>query len=90
MPIVKEKAGELVEGFPNISGDEEKLAVKGAKGKKGIYASVSNIDFERIQSSFGIALHMHQPTIPASTDDLRRAHLISNLTFSKTNFFCFR
>ena len=81
MPAIKEKPRELIDGLPNISGDEEKLAAKGAKLNEGIYASISNIDFDRVQSSCGIALHMHQPTIPASTDDLKRAHLISNLQY---------
>lgn len=34
-----------------------------------------------IQSCFGIALHMHQPVIPAGGDDLRTAKLISNLQY---------
>lgn len=37
--------------------------------------------FGKIQSAFGIALHMHQPIIPASTGDLQSAELISNLQF---------
>ena len=36
---------------------------------------------KNIQSSFGIALHMHQPIIPAGGDDLRTARLISNLQY---------
>ncbi|MFA5143564.1 MAG: glycosyl hydrolase family 57 [Candidatus Omnitrophota bacterium] len=81
MPTIKERPRELVDGLPNISGGEERLALKGARRKKEVYAPVSNIDFERVNSGFGIALHMHQPTIPASTDDLRGAHLISNLQY---------
>jgi len=71
---------DIVDGLPNISGGEEEL-LKQAKRKKELFASLSNIDFERVQSSFGIALHMHQPTIPASTDHIRTADLISNLQY---------
>ena len=37
--------------------------------------------FEGIQSAFAIALHMHQPLIPAGGDELRTARLISNLRY---------
>jgi len=36
---------------------------------------------KNVQSSFGVALHMHQPIIPAGGDDLRTARLISNLQY---------
>ncbi|MCM8832043.1 MAG: glycosyl hydrolase family 57 [Candidatus Omnitrophica bacterium] len=49
--------------------------------KKDLYKPISNIDFDNVTSAFGIALHMHQPTIPASTDDLKTAQLISNLQY---------
>jgi len=35
----------------------------------------------KINSCFGIALHMHQPMIPASGNDMRTAKLISNLQY---------
>ena len=34
-----------------------------------------------IQSAFAIALHMHQPLIPAGGQELRTAALISNLRY---------
>ncbi|OGW76168.1 MAG: glycosyl hydrolase family 57, partial [Omnitrophica bacterium RBG_13_46_9] len=69
-----------VERLPNICGNEQK--VKAHTGhKKDLHISVSNIDINKVQSAFGIALHMHQPTIPAETDDLRAAGLISNLQY---------
>ncbi len=64
----------------SISGKEKNVS-KASRTKKELYASCSNIDFDRVQSAFGIALHMHQPTIPASSDDLRNARLISNLQY---------
>jgi len=72
------KNAEIIDGFPNIAGTDE-AEKKCLSAKKDVYRSVSNISFNKIQSAFGIALHMHQPTIPASTDDLRSAGLISNL-----------
>ena len=35
----------------------------------------------RVNSCFGVALHMHQPVIPAGGDDLRTARLVSNLQY---------
>ncbi|MEW5895221.1 MAG: glycosyl hydrolase family 57 [Candidatus Omnitrophota bacterium] len=45
------------------------------------YAENSNINPDHIQASFGLALHMHQPTIPAGSGDLANAALISNLQY---------
>ena len=39
----------------------------------------SRVDFARVRSAFAIALHMHQPLIPAGGGDLRTAAIISNL-----------
>ena len=74
------KSTDIIDGLPNISGGEEEFC-KPSRHAHESYVSISNIDFERVQSAFGIALHMHQPTIPASSDDLRNAHLISNLQY---------
>jgi len=63
--------------IPPISGNERR-ACASAKNKDS-YAPISNIHFDNVRACFGIALHMHQPTIPASTDDIRSARLISNL-----------
>jgi len=43
------------------------------------YAKYSNVDLDQVQAGFGLALHMHQPTIPAGGNDLQTAGLISNL-----------
>jgi len=67
---------DIVDQLPNIFGIE----TEGAKGGKSRSESAaSNIAFDGVQSCFGVALHMHQPTIPAQTDDVRTAGLISNL-----------
>ncbi|MCK5179136.1 MAG: glycosyl hydrolase family 57, partial [Candidatus Omnitrophica bacterium] len=65
---------DIIDNLPNITGGQAQ------KRKPSLsHASISNINFDNIQSSFGIALHMHQPTIPASSEDLTSASLISNL-----------
>ena len=56
------------------------LAEKVKQSKKN-YADISNIDFNNVKASFGIALHMHQPTIPAGSDTLETASLVSNLQY---------
>lgn len=68
---------DIIDGLPNISGNEAKVAAHTLLKKK----SYRPIDIKNIRSAFGIALHMHQPTIPAGADDLRKAPLISNLQY---------
>lgn len=65
---------------PHICGAEQRLK-KITSNRPPLYAPISNIDIDKVQSAFGIALHMHQPTIPAETDDVRTAGLISNLQY---------
>ena len=72
--------GALV-NLPDISGNDEEVKKCLSGDRSNLYASISNISVKKIQSSFGIALHMHQPTIPAETPDLRTAGLISNLQY---------
>jgi hypothetical protein len=67
---------DLVGNLPNIYARDNEFKVT---KKKNLYAPCSNIDFHKVRSSFGIALHMHQPTIPAGGGDLHRAALVSNL-----------
>ena len=69
---------EDVAGLPNICGAE--AAVAEAMARPGpVYLPQSDVDFDDIKSGFAIALHMHQPLIPAGGSDLRTAAIISNL-----------
>ncbi len=43
------------------------------------FLAESHVDFPRIRSAFAIALHMHQPLIPAGPGDLAQADLIGHL-----------
>jgi len=67
-------------GLPSIVADEQSLK-RSRNTQKDLYAPISNIHYDQVHSTFGIALHMHQPTIPASCDDLHHAELISNLQY---------
>jgi Glycosyl hydrolase family 57 len=74
---------EYVDGLPNLSGEEEAIAATIAEaGSRRLYPMPESGDpFAGIQSAFAIALHMHQPLIPAGGGDLRTAALISNLRY---------
>jgi hypothetical protein len=71
---------EYIDGLPNISGSEKTIekTIKANKGKP-VFLPDSKIDFGSIRSASAIALHMHQPLIPAGGGDLRTAEIISNL-----------
>ena len=69
---------EHVGGLPNLCGSENLIAE--AMSMPGpVLLPESDIDFDRIRAGFAIALHMHQPLIPAGGNDLRTAQIIGNL-----------
>lgn len=73
---------EYVKGLPNISGMEHRLPGRREAGAGGeAYRPGSDVDFAAIRSACAIALHMHQPLIPAGGDDLKTAAIISNLQY---------
>ena len=74
---------EYADGLPNLSGDEGLIAatIEDAAAQPVFATPTSGDPFAGIQSAFAIALHMHQPLIPAGGDDLRTAALISNLQY---------
>jgi hypothetical protein len=77
---------EYIDGLPNISGAEKLCAqAVGANRGQPVYPHESGIDFGRIRSACAIALHMHQPLIPAGGGDLRTAEIISNLQYMMEN-----
>ena len=69
-----------VDGIPNIAGDEDAIRqfVRLSRSEPAVL-SRGDSGFGQIQSTFAIALHMHQPLIPAGGSDLPTATLISNL-----------
>ena len=74
---------ESVDGLPNLSGEEALIASTIEHAGAGpVYPLREGGDpFDGIQSACAVALHMHQPLIPAGGDDLRTATLISNLRY---------
>ena len=82
--MTSQALAEYIGELPNICGSEglidEAMAQKGP-----LYLPDSGIDFGRIRSAFSIALHMHQPLIPAGGGDLRTAAVISNLKYMMDN-----
>jgi hypothetical protein len=75
---------EYVDELPNICGSEKTISEAIARHGP-YYLPESGIDFSRIRSAFAIALHMHQPLIPAGGTDLRTAAVISNLKYMMDN-----
>jgi hypothetical protein len=68
---------EIIDGLPNFCGAEAKIAESVGRGDP-VFLHETNLRLERIQAAFSLALHMHQPLIPAA-GDLRKAAIISNL-----------
>ncbi len=75
---------EVVDGLPNICGAEDQVS-SAARRAEPVFLPESGVDFGRIKSAFSIALHMHQPLIPAGGQDLRTAEVISHLKYMMDN-----
>jgi hypothetical protein len=67
---------ELVDGLPNISGWESNVRSV-TTATEPVFLPTTNLRLEEITAGFAIALHMHQPTIPAGANGA----LINNLQF---------
>jgi hypothetical protein len=70
---------EYIDNLPNLCGSESSLKVTRAK------STPHGIDFNNINSACAIALHMHQPLIPAGGSNLQTADVISNLKHMMDN-----
>lgn len=78
--ISEEKMSHPMTDLPVISGGETCIAEL-LPDQESIYAPISPIAFDKVQSCFGVALHMHQPTILAAADNIQMTGLISNLQY---------
>ncbi len=67
-----------VDGLPTLSGFEPQVRAAVDAGRDQPI-SRAPVDLTGIDSAFAIALHMHQPLIPAAGADLHSAEIISNL-----------
>ncbi len=77
---------ETIEGVPNVSGREADVSQTLAAGAtKTLFRDRGGIDFGQVRAASAIALHMHQPLIPAGGGDPRSAVLIGNLQHMMEN-----
>src|SRR5437868_5763472 len=77
---------EYVDGLPNISGSEEHIRQEiQASRTAPVFLPQAASGFGEINSAFAIALHMHQPLIPAGGSELPTAQMISNLQWMLDN-----
>jgi hypothetical protein len=68
--------------LPKICGSEQNLpGALQTDGERKMLSAHSCIDSNRIRSAFAVALHMHQPLIPAGGPDVRTAEIVSNLDY---------
>jgi hypothetical protein len=75
---------EYIDGYPNICGEEVQIEqTLKERGDAPQYKEEGGIDFGTVESVCAVALHMHQPLIPAGGDDLHTAEIISNLQYMK-------
>jgi hypothetical protein len=77
---------EEIDGLPNICGSEQRIeeVIRG-RGTDPVFMPPWASGFAGMNSAFAIALHMHQPLIPAGGPDLRTAPIISNLQWMMDN-----
>lgn len=86
MNALPEPLPEYVGELPNICGHESEVEAVIARGRdRRFYAERGGIDFGKIRAAAAIALHQHQPLIPAGGGDLKTAALISNLQYMMEN-----
>jgi hypothetical protein len=71
---------EYVDGLPNLCGSERLIEVAIRAGRhRPVFLGHTSVDIAGIDSAFAVALHMHQPLIPAGGPDLPTAAIVSNL-----------
>jgi hypothetical protein len=83
---IPEHIPEQINGLPNVCGSEQWIdqTILAARGQRAFLAA-NGVDMRRISSAAAIALHMHQPLIPAGGPDLQTAAIIGNLQYMMEN-----
>ena len=77
---------EYIEDLPNLCGSERLIEqTMSSSGDRRVSPNGKGVDFGQIRSAAAIALHMHQPLIPAGGGDLHTAAIISNLKYMMDN-----
>jgi hypothetical protein len=77
---------QFIDGLPNISGwDREREEATHRGRDRSVFFHESGIDFAHTRGACAVALHMHQPLLPAGGpgrgSDLRHEPLVGNLQF---------
>jgi hypothetical protein len=75
---------EMIDGLPNFCGAEAQVE-QVTDARHPVYLHETDLRLDRINAAFAVALHMHQPLIPAGGPDLRTAEVISNLDYMVRN-----
>jgi hypothetical protein len=77
---------EYIDSLPNICGSGQRIeeAIR-ATGTDPVFLPPGATGFADVTSAFAIALHMHQPLVPAGGPDLGTAPIISNLQWMLDN-----
>jgi hypothetical protein len=71
---------EYVDGLPNLCGSEQTVEAAIAAGRhRPLFPDETSVGIAGIDCAFAVALHMHQPLIPAGGPELRTAAIVSNL-----------
>jgi hypothetical protein len=76
---------EYVDDLPNLCGSEDQIDAAIRAGLQRPVYGDQGAPFDGVDSAFAVALHMHQPLIPAGGPDLRTAATISNLQWMMEN-----
>jgi hypothetical protein len=69
---------EMIDGLPNFCGAEAEVQ-EVTRSRKPVFLPETDLRLDRLRATFAVALHMHQPLIPAGGSDVRTAETISNL-----------
>ena len=70
---------EIVDGLPNISGQESRVE-EVSRDDRPVFLARTPFNLQRLQSAFALGLHMHQPLI-LQDGDVRTAPMIGNLQY---------
>ncbi len=76
--MTQQSLPETIDGLPNFCGADSQVE-QVTRSRQPVFLPETNLRLDRLQAVFAIALHMHQPLIPAGGSDLRTAETISNL-----------
>ena len=69
-----------MEMLPQICGLERETA-EARTHRDPVYVRESDINFSAVKSTFGNALHMHQPLVPEGSGDMRTSPVIGHLQY---------